>query len=215
MDDEIDEPKERPIAPAKLSRTPSWIMVGFILGALFVWMLPRDPEPPAVAATTSAPSVRSAAPEPARLTLTTLSRIEAVFEAYSQYAVWDDNLAEVALWSPATNSFSEFYEIKRVGDVLYFRSLTKLTRRLIEPGKTLPAECPLRFTETEAQYRQWRERGRSQRPMEAAPSGSGVPDAATATAARPKPQVTGSPVAVPRVAPPPLEKPGTEPPPKT
>jgi hypothetical protein len=171
MDDDGREKDERPVSPAKLSRTPSWVMLGFVLGALFVWMHPRDPEP---AATPPRLAAEPAPAEPAalverRIALTTLSTIEAVFESWGDRAVWDHDATEVALWNGGTKSYSEFYEVRRSGGVNYFRSIPKLTRRILSHGKPAPAECPLQFTETEQQYREWREHGRTERPVEIPP----------------------------------------------
>ena len=168
MDDEPAEEKEFPLTPSKLSKTPSWIMLGFILGALFVWMLPRDPEPAALPTLQK----RTAPTEPARTAITTLTTIEAVFENWGKHATWFDDLTEVALWSSETMSFSEFYEVKRTRDALYFRSIPKLTRRIIRHGTPLP-DSPLQFTETEEQYREWREHGRTERPPEIRGTGPG------------------------------------------
>ena len=156
------EERVYPPTPSKLSKTPSWVMLGFILGALFVWMLPREevaPAPPAVARKPAPP------PGPTRTVITSLTRIEAVFEAYGQPAVWDNELTEVALWNSETKSFSEFYEVKRTHDALYYRSIPKLTRLIVRHGKPLP-NSPLQFTETEEQYREWREHGRTERAAE-------------------------------------------------
>ncbi|MBI5768653.1 MAG: hypothetical protein HZA93_12715 [Verrucomicrobia bacterium] len=206
MDDDANQDNERPISPAKLSRTPSWVMLGFILGAVFVWLLPREPEPAAAppALTARPPSAEPAAPTERRIALTMLTTIEAVFETWGEHAVWDGAVTEVALWSGATKTFSEFYEVRRSGGVNYFRSIPRLTRRIITHGKPPPTECPLQFTETEEQYREWREHGRTERRLEVA-----APDSPPA-AVRP-------PVAVPAVrasTPPPLEKPALKEPPK-
>ena len=40
----MDETEEAStVPPSRLSKTPSWITLGFLLGALFVWALPRKP----------------------------------------------------------------------------------------------------------------------------------------------------------------------------
>lgn len=162
MDD--DEPqKTDPQSPAKLSKTPSWVMLGFLLGAAFVWALRNEEPKPAAGA---APATRQAtAAEPARVALTTITTIEAVFAEWGHYAVWENDLTELALWNSETKRFSEFYEVRRTGDVHYFRSIPKLTRLIIRHGKLLP-NSPLQFTETEAQYREWLENGRQERPEE-------------------------------------------------
>jgi hypothetical protein len=161
MDDIPVEERDLPPSPSRLSKTPSWIMLGFVLGALFVWLLPREEKPappPALAARPPPP------PEPTGPMLRTITTIEAVFEAYGNNAVWDHDTTEVALDSGA-GTFSEFYEVKRSGDTYYYRSIPKLTRRVIRHGKPTP-DCPLQFTETEEQYRDWLEHGRTERPPE-------------------------------------------------
>jgi hypothetical protein len=157
--DEDSEPLERE-APPKMSMTPSWVMLGFVLGALFVLALPtsRKPAPPSLAPVvgeTPAPKPKPAPPQ--------LSTIEAVFSSWGDQAVWSNDTTEVALWNTDRNDFSEFYEVRRVGEATYFRSIPRLTRRVINHGKPPPVECPLQFTETEEQYREWVEHGRTER----------------------------------------------------
>lgn len=162
MDDDAPPPgKDYPISPAKLSKTPSWVMLGFVIGALFVYALPprgRKAEPDASRRVefVAPPAPRAAQP---------LTIIEAVFAAEEQLAVWSDDTTEVALWNSRDRAFSDFYEVRRIGDARYFRSIPALTRHIIQHGKPRP-ESPLQFTETEEQYREWREHGRSERPAE-------------------------------------------------
>ncbi len=159
MDDDAPPPERRPGAPpaAKLSKTPSWIMLGFVLGALFVTALPsrrKVPEPPAVGVVPPpAPPVPRAAP--------LLTTVEAVFAEWGRFAVWSDHVTEIALWNAQDRAFSDCYEVRRVDGVFYFRSIPALTRRLISRGRPMP-ESPLRFTETEEQYQEWRQHGRSE-----------------------------------------------------
>ncbi len=149
MDDELPRRKDYPTSPAGMSKTPSWIMLGFILGALFVAALPplRKPTPPAELPRRVEMS-KPIAPRQAQ----PLSTIEAVFDAWSSYAVWSDDTTEVALWNAEYRDFSDFYEVRRVGLVYYFRSLTALTRPIFMPTN-LPPDSPLRFTETEERRR--------------------------------------------------------------
>ena len=146
---------------AKMSKVPSWIMLGFVLGALSVLLLPKSkpasvPVAAPVLAVESPVSPRQPGP---------LSRIEAVFERFGEGAVWSDNVTEVAMWDPATERYADFYEIRRVEGNLYFRTIPALTRRVIARGKPQP-DSPLQFTETEDQYREWYEHGRNERPIE-------------------------------------------------
>jgi len=146
MDD--DTPLEP--APRKPSPVPSWVTLGFVLGALFVLALPRRAavEPvPRPAAAEEAPKPAKA-PEAPRITT-----IEAVFAAWEKYAVWSDGTTEVALWNSDTKSFSDCYEVAKVGDADYFRSITSLTRPVLTHG--IPEDSPLQYTETARQRQEW------------------------------------------------------------
>lgn len=161
MDDELDRPrKEYPLSPAKMSKTPSWVMLGFVLGAVTVASLPPLRKvPPAEPA--SAP----AAPPRREIVMhQPLTTIEAVFEDWAKYAVWEADLTEVALWNKDAGDFTDFYEVLRYASRYYYRPIPALTRRVIRRGKEIPG-CPLLFTETEEQYQEWRQHGRSERPL--------------------------------------------------
>lgn len=154
------ERPKRPPSIAQLSKTPSWVMLGFILGALFIWALPTRVAPPR-------PIMVAAPPETTRVIVPRpLTIIEAVFDKWSEYAVWDNDTTQVALWNSTADDFAEFYEIRRLDGGFYYRSIPALTNRIIRHGKAPPPECPLRFTETEEQYREWRQQGRFERPAE-------------------------------------------------
>lgn len=159
---EYDRPRSQP----KLSRTPSWVMLGFLLGALFVYayLRPRQPAEPSTVAVRIVDAPKAAEPrKPPPLTT-----IEAVFEVWGEHAVWSGDLTEVALWNKEERAFSDYYEVRRVGGKQYFRSIPELTRRIIRHGKEIP-ESPLQFTETEEQYREWLEHGRTERRPEREP----------------------------------------------
>lgn len=143
---EDDEPRPRkkyPLSISKLSKTPSWIMLGFALGALFVIALPPltedkpRPEPPK--------PVEQPKAEPAPPQLTT---IEAVFDdpRWREYVHWWNDTTEVALWNNGTREFSDYYEVRRIDGVYYFRSLPSLSRPLVNLKPPPPTDCPLRFT---------------------------------------------------------------------
>jgi hypothetical protein len=163
-DDEIDQPRKTyPLSPAKMSKTPSWVMLGFFLGAAFVWSFQRESEkaePKRSVGMTDWPKAVRVEPSP-------LTTIEAVFAKWGDAAVWDKDLTEVALWRSETGGFTEFYEVRRVGPDLYFRSISNLTRLVIRHGTPPADEVPLRFTETQAQYNEWLEHGRFERSPEA------------------------------------------------
>jgi len=145
---EDDTPSEP--APRKPSAVPSWVTLGFVLGALFVLALPRRTD----VGGAPRPAAPEEAPKPARPPeAPRLTTIEAVFAAWDRYAVWRAGTTEVALWNPDTKSFSEFYEVTRVGDAYYFRSVTGLTRLGLTHG--VPEDSPLQFTETARQREEW------------------------------------------------------------
>lgn len=146
----MDEPaKTFPPSAARLSKTPSWVTLGFVLGALFVWALPQADKSAAPAAGQS-PVVQLDRPK--------ATEIEAVFAEWGRFAVWENGLTEVALWDVDKRSYSICYEVLRDGDNYYFRSIPRLTRPVLTHGLNGP--MPLQFTETEAMRREWLEHGR-------------------------------------------------------
>lgn len=160
MDEDGDSRYPKP--QALMSKTPSWVMLGFVLGALCMLALPsrREAMPaPAEAVPPTPPPPEPPRPPPP------LSRIEAVFERYGDAATWSDGTTEVALWDAATERFADLYEVRKLEGKLYFRSIPALTRRVISHGKPNP-DSPLQFTETEEQYREWYDHGRRERPIE-------------------------------------------------
>lgn len=164
MDDDTRRPeKTYPLSSRKMSKTPSWVMLGFVLGAATVASLPQlrreKTAMPAQAMRQATPEKPAAPSEPPQLTT-----IEAVFDQWATYAVWDYDTTEVALWNSRTKGFTDFFEVRRYGNTFYFRSIPTLTRRIISRGKPIP-ESPLQFTETEEQYQEWRQHGRSERPV--------------------------------------------------
>ncbi len=142
-ENENDEDRERPVTPSKLSKTPSWITLGFALGALFVWSLPDPPPPPPPKAETTI----------VKLERPKVTEIEAVFAEWSEFAVWKNDITEVAMWDAARRSYSIFYEVLRNGDLYYFRSISQLTRPVLTHG--VPENAPLQYTETEEMRREW------------------------------------------------------------
>jgi hypothetical protein len=151
-----------PPSPSRLSKTPSWVMLGFVLGALFVWALPR-PE--------NAASPPARPPIAVRLERPKATEIEAVFAEWGRFAVWDNDLTEVALWDVDKRGYAICYEVLRSGDNLYFRSIPRLTRPVLTHG--IHVATPLQFTETEAMRREWLDRGQYQQPPPAAAPGPG------------------------------------------
>ncbi len=136
---------------SRMSKAPSWASIGFVLGALFVWLLPKPP--PEVIEV----PVRDESPPPLVAPRETpdFAQIEAVFSEWAGEAVWYDEKTEVALWDIETSQYSRFYEIVRVGNEYYYRSIASLTRPVLTHGVSVNA--PLLFTETEKQRAEWLE----------------------------------------------------------
>jgi hypothetical protein len=122
-------------------------MLGFVLGALSIMALPKRPPAEAVPAAQAAPRP---APKP---TPRTVSTIEAVFAEWEKYASWSEGTTEVALWDPGTHGFTDCYEVRRIGDSDFFRTIPALTRPVITRG--VPTGSPLQFTETVQQHQEW------------------------------------------------------------
>lgn len=142
MDHESED--DLPASPRQgLSKTPSWIMLGFVLGVVFFWALPKPaaPTPSPVALVTPAPKP-VAPPAPPRV-----ATIEAIFSEWGKFAVWENDVTEVALWNPEVNRFADTFEVLRVNGNYYFRSIPQFTRQLLTHG--VPTESPLQFTETD------------------------------------------------------------------
>ena len=147
----MEDTETKTASPSSLSKTPSWISIGFVLGALFVWLLPkpapeiievpvRDESPPALVAQRMKPD---------------FSELEAVFSEWDEYAVWSNDTTELALWDIETSQYSRFYEVLRSGDDYFYRSITRLSHPVLTHG--VPVNAPLLFTETEKQREEWLE----------------------------------------------------------
>jgi hypothetical protein len=141
--------------PRDLSKTPSWIMVGFLLGVAALlgfqaqmrrWerrAAAENPPPPLVVPSPPAPpsalleAVRRGPP---------LAEVEAAFRAWEKHAQWTPELTtEVALWSEQVGRFAHAFEVVRVGDEVFFRSIDGLTRDTVSDG--LAEGSPIVFTE--------------------------------------------------------------------
>jgi hypothetical protein len=158
----------------KLSKTPSWIMVGFLLGVIAVLGFQHEMRRSSAVAEATAAIVRpTPAPAPVEnVTALTdrpsLAVIEAVFAEWGSFARWAEDRTEVALWNSTTGGFTDFFEIVRTTDGLYVRSISRLTRPLTEANP--PSEAPLRFTEP-PEEREARRAGRLSPEVEAEPIG--------------------------------------------
>ncbi len=176
-DDETQDVYPLRKAEPKLSRTPSWVMLGFLFGAAWMYLWQRgerakQPEPAAVRIV-EVPA-KPAAPRTAQ----PLSTIEAVWAAALEDGKtdidWNGDATEVALWNRQERAFADFYEVRRAGGQYYFRTIPSLTRRVVNRGKGLETAA-LRFTESEARYQEWLEHGRSEKRPDVAVPAPAVP----------------------------------------
>lgn len=128
------------------SLAPLWLTLGFAAGLAFGWAAFRDATTPPTAATSVAPKTPPAAPERTEIPVNagTLRAVEQTFERWGGYAVWENDVTEIAAWNARRKRHSDFYEVRRHDGKLYFRSLAALTRPIIDHGDGL---TPLGFTE--------------------------------------------------------------------
>ncbi len=120
-----------------------WLAAALAVALIAGWfVLNRATPPPAPAAATP-----STSPTPMTSTAT-LKEAEQYFEQWGGYLIWENDLAEFAMWSAADRDYTQFFEVRHVNGSFAFRRLAKLTRPLIDHGTNV--QCPLAFTETEA-----------------------------------------------------------------
>jgi len=160
----------RPPPVKKLSKTPSWIMLGFVLGVVFVLSLPRRSaevtEGREDVAEALSPSAFAHQLPPAVLRQESdFTALEAVFNEWYSYAVWDGDVTEIALWDSEAGQYARFYEVLRapVGTrepgaaggtiTFYYRSIPALTRPVLTRG--VSASAPLLFTEPDVLKEAW------------------------------------------------------------
>ncbi|HEU5078057.1 MAG TPA: hypothetical protein VFT72_02525 [Opitutaceae bacterium] len=149
---------ENTSARESLSRTPSWIMLGFVIGCIVSLSVKKQIESRAAAEAIRQNAAQGAAPTPTptptpvpQIHHATLNELEAVFVRWQSHAVWRNDLTEVAFWNPLTNQYNEYVEILRSGEDFYFRNITHLTRPLSHDD--IPHDAPLRFTDPEERVR--------------------------------------------------------------
>ncbi|MBA4137385.1 MAG: hypothetical protein C0518_08740 [Opitutus sp.] len=77
----------------------------------------------------------------------TLGAIEITFERWGGYAVWENDVTEIAGWDPRRKRHTDFFEVRRANGNFYFRTIPALTRPLIQHG--VRTTMPFWFTETQ------------------------------------------------------------------
>lgn len=93
---------------------PLWLTLGFAAGLAFAWAAFRD-EAPRIAATPVVPKSPPAAPERTEIPVNagTLRSVEQTFERWGGYAVWENDVTEIAAWDARRKRHSDFYEVRR------------------------------------------------------------------------------------------------------
>jgi hypothetical protein len=132
------------MAAPRSSTAPLWLTLGFASGLAFGWIAFHEETPSPAPAATPAPVVppdRTEIPVNAG----TLRAVEQTFERWGGYAVWENDLTEIAVWDARRKRHSDFYEVRRHDGKFYFRSLAALSRPIIDHG--VSATMPIAFTE--------------------------------------------------------------------
>jgi hypothetical protein len=143
----------------KPSQIPSWIMVGFVIGALTMWAFQSggsvelgeevervEAEIPEV----EEPEVLEGGSNPmAREDQPSIEVVAALFDQFREYAFWSNGRTEIGVWNGKTLSFSDRFEVLEQGGQMYFRPISNLSRLPLEGYG--PDASPLMFTETAEQ----------------------------------------------------------------
>lgn len=138
------------MAGPQSSNLPVLLTVGFALGLGFGWLAFRQDAPKPPVAVTLAPK----ATDPRELTTGlrrdagTLADVERTFQRWGGYAVWENDVTEIALWSGQHQQHDDYYEVRRVDGEFYFRTLRRLTRPVLDHGPR--GRLPVEFTEPQA-----------------------------------------------------------------
>ena len=144
--------EDTPVDKKDLSQAPSWVIVGFVAGILVMLGFrggdeepeaappPPAPEPTAHEIMAEEPQVTSESDAPS------LEIVEALFSAHQEFAFWNEDRTEIAVWNSHTLSFSDHFEVVRHDDGWYFRPILRFTRLPIEGYG--PPNSPILFTET-------------------------------------------------------------------
>ena len=139
-----------------LSQVPSWIMLGFVVGVITMWLFRSSPEPqtePAAAVITESAADVEAEEEPSAAEpgdgALNMTIVAALWEEYRAYAFWNEDKTQIAIWNSQQLGFTDRYEVLRTETVDYFRPIESFTR-LTLPGYG-PENSPVLYTETAEQ----------------------------------------------------------------
>jgi hypothetical protein len=122
---------------------PALVTLGFAAGCLFGWFaFKKPPERPG--------QPPPAAPAATKIEVSTgtgdLAMVESFFRTWGGYAVWENDITEIAVVSDQPErSRMGYYQVIRAHRRFFFRTLNRLTRPLIDHGVLV--RCPIAFTE--------------------------------------------------------------------
>lgn len=173
-DDENADDGEVKSSREKASKIPSWIMVGFVLGALSFYTVgdyfgsrEKTPAPAPAASASAAQPAPSSEPAPApqppdtstkasplidNSRQMTLFAIDAIFRQWEVNAMWEYGTTQVVFWNPEDKQYSTAVEVFRLGSddtgyEYYYRRISRLTRTPIRDDSR--PDAPIIFTESE------------------------------------------------------------------
>lgn len=137
------------------SFAPLWLTLGFAAGLAFGWAAFRSETPRAAAAPVATKSASTAAPERTQVPVNagTLRAVEQTFERWGGYAIWENDVTEIAAWDARRKRHADFYAVRRHDGKFYFRSLAALSRPIIDHGAS--ATMPIAFTEPQRMREQF------------------------------------------------------------
>ncbi|MCF3650758.1 hypothetical protein [Synoicihabitans lomoniglobus] len=164
---------EPSLANRNLSQVPSWVLAGFLVGVVTMWLFqskPAEPTPVPGAAVAAEPAAETEAPTSSALRdaeKPSIEIVEALFEQFRDWVFWSDDRTQIAVWNSTTLSFSDYFEVVRTEEADYFRSIPGFTRLPLDGYG--PVNSPILFTETAEQ--------RAKRFYQANPDKVKVPDA--------------------------------------
>lgn len=149
FDDEEDEVVEK-VDRKNLSVVPSWLMVGFVIGVVTMWLFRSPPTEPQSELMPASPAVEDVIATDANKSETpgrsTVALAEALFDTHRDWVFWNEDKTQIALWNSEAMGFTDHFEVIRTLEGDYFRSIREFTR-LPLPGYG-PPNSPILFTET-------------------------------------------------------------------
>ena len=113
---------------AKISIAPLWLILGLAAGLLAGWIIFGSRETAKIAVVDQMPA------EGEEQGPVTLAAAERLFQKWGGYAVWENDITQLAVWNVRKHEHADFYEVYRVRGRFFFRSLQQLNWVLIDHG---------------------------------------------------------------------------------